>query len=162
MHSSLVVAASALFLSLATSVVAPLPPAGSPEARLATLDARQKEMVANGDVNGLADISASDLTINAPTNRILSRDQFFSMMRSGQIGAERFERMVESVTIWGNVGVVMGSELFTPTAKSELGRIYGARPLSRRYTNIYVFEHGKWKWLARHANVVLEPTAVAR
>ena len=158
----LVVAASALFLSLAFSALAQLPPAGSPEARLATLDAKQKEMVANGDINSLADISASDLTINAPTNRILSHDQFFAMMRSGQIGAEGFERKVESVTIRGNVGVVMGSELFTPTAKSELGRTYGARPLSRRYTNIYVLELGKWKWLARHANVVPEPTAVAR
>ena len=78
------------------------------------------------------------------------------------VGAEGFERTVESVTIRGDVGVVMGSEIFTPTAKSELGRTYGTRPLSRRYTNIYVLEHGKWKWLARHANVVPERTAVAR
>ena len=162
MRRLLFVAGGSLFLLLVSSASAQLPSAGSPEARLATLDAMQKELVANGDVNGLADISASDLTINAPTNRVLSHDQFFAMMRSGQIGAERFERTVESVTIRGNVGVVMGRELFTPTAKSELGRTYGARPLNRRYTNIYVRNRGEWKWLARHANVVLEPTAVAR
>ena len=41
---------------------------------------------------------------------------------------------------------------------SELGKTYGARPLKRRYTNIYTKENGQWLWLARHANVVPEPT----
>ncbi len=124
------------------------------EAKLAALDAKQKEMVASADVAGLSDLSAPGLRINAPTNRVLSREQFLEMMRNGQIGAEAFERTVESVSVHGNVGVVMGHELFTPTAGSELGKTYGAKPLKRRYTNIYVLEDGQWKWLARHANVV--------
>ena len=76
------------------------------------------------------------------------------MMRNGQIGAEEFERTVESVEVSSNVGVVMGRETFTPTAQSELGRAYGAVPLKRRYTNVYVREQGTWRWFARHANVV--------
>ncbi|SDA35813.1 protein of unknown function [Sphingomonas sp. NFR15] len=114
-------------------------------------------MVARADVKGLAELSARELTINAPTNRILSHNQFLAMMRSGQIGAEAFERTVESVTVVGDVGVVMGNEIFTPTAASELGRTYGAVPLKRRYTNIYRKYDGQWKWLARHANVVPGP-----
>lgn len=151
---------SALLLSPLSSSWAEQPRSGSPEARLAALDARQKEMVAKADVDGLAALSASDLTINAPTNRILSHDQFFAMMRGGQIGAEAFDRSVENVSIHGDVGVVMGSELFTPTAESELGRTYGTRPLKRRYTNVYILDHGEWKWLARHANVVPGPSTV--
>ena len=162
MRSWLVAAGGLLVLSMASSAVAQQPPAGSPEANLARLDAKLKDMVANADVNGLAALTAPGLMINAPTNRILSRDQFLAMMRGGQIGAESFERMVESVTIEGDVGVVMGSEVFTPTAESELGRTYGARSLNRRYTNIYVLKHGEWKWLARHANVVPGPKAVDR
>lgn len=72
--------------------------------------------------------------MNAPTNRIVSCDQFLAIMRSGQIGAEAFERSVERVTIHGDVGSVMGNEVSTPTAESELGRTYGIRPLRRRYT----------------------------
>lgn len=154
-----VAAGGALFLALLSSASAQQPRSGSPEAKLAALDARQKEMVATADVDGLAALSAPDLTINAPTNRVLSHNQFLAMMRSGQIGAEAFERTVETVSIHGEVGIVMGSEVFTPTAESELGRTYGARPLKRRYTNIYVLDHGQWKWLARHANVVLGPAA---
>jgi len=126
----------------------------SGEAALAALDIRQKDMVAKADVDGLAALSAPDLTINAPTGRVLTREQFLAMMRNGQIGAEDFERTVESVSVSGDVGIVMGSEVFTPTAQSELGRTYGAVPLKRRYTNIYVRTGGTWRWFARHANVV--------
>jgi len=130
--------------------------AQTPEASLAALDAKQKEMVATADIDGLAALSSPGLTINAPTNRVLTREQFLAMMKTGKIGAEAFERTVESVSISGDVGVVMGSEVFTPTAESELGRTYGGRPLKRRYTNVYQRDHGQWKWLARHANVLPE------
>jgi hypothetical protein len=121
---------------------------------LAKLDLEQKNMVAKADADRLAALASPGLTINAPTNRVLTREQFLAMMRNGEIGAEDFERTVESVTVSGDVGVVMGSEVFTPTLKSELGLSYGAVPLKRRYTNIYVRDHGSWRWLARHANVV--------
>jgi hypothetical protein len=140
---------------LASSAVVSEPThAKTEETALAQLDLKQKDMVAKADVGKLAALSAPKLTINAPTGRVLTREQFLAMMRSGQIGAEDFERQVESVTVSGNVGVVMGSEMFTPTAQSELGRTYGAIALKRRYTNIYVRDHGHWRWLARHANVV--------
>lgn len=128
--------------------------ADSGEAALSRLDLRQKDMVAKADVAGLAALAAPGLTINAPTGRVLTREAFLAMMRNGQIGAEDFERQVESVTVSGDVGVVMGNEVFTPTANSELGRTYGAVPLKRRYTNIYIRDHGAWRWFARHANVV--------
>ena len=75
---------------------------------LAELDAQQKTMVATADVDGLATVAHPDLRINAPTNRIFTRDQFLAMMCNGQIGAEGFERIAESVTATGKIGVVMG------------------------------------------------------
>ena len=47
----------------------------------------------------------------------------------------------------------MGREPFTPKPASELGRTYGPKPLQRRYTNVYVWEHGRWKWLARQMKI---------
>ena len=146
-------------ITLAVLPVSPLF-AQTPEASLAAMDAKQKDMVAKADINALTALAAPDLTINAPTNRVLTREQFLAMMKSGKIGAEAFERTVESVIISGDVGVVMGSEVFTPTAESELGRTYGRHPLKRRYTNVYQLDHGQWKWLARHANVISETASV--
>ena len=128
----------------------------SAEAALAKLDMSQKEMVAQADIEGLTALAAPELRINAPTGRVLTRDQFLAMMRDGKIGAENFERNVESVKIAGEIGVVMGNEIFTPTAQSELGRAYGAIPLKRRFTNIYRLNSGRWFCFARHANVVME------
>jgi hypothetical protein len=118
------------------------------------VDEQQRAMVAAGDVRGLATLAHPNLRINAPGGKLLSREQFLTNMRSGEIAAEQFQRTAEDVTISGNVAVVMGRELFTPVANSELGRTFGAKPLQRRYTNIYVWQKGRWLWLARHANVL--------
>ena len=133
---------------------ASVPPQEDAEGTLRSVDEQQRQMVAAANVAGLERLAHPNLRINAPTGRVLTRDQFLSMMRSGQIGAEQFDRIAEMVIITGDQAVVMGRETFTPTAQSELGRTYGAVPLQRRYTNVYVREAGRWRWVARHANVV--------
>ena len=125
------------------------------DAAIRQLDDDQRRMVASRDVSGLDRLAHANLRINAPGNRVLTREQFLANMRNGEIAAERFERTPEDIAITGTVAVVMGRETFTPAATSELGRLYGAVPLSRRYTNIYVLQDGRWQWLARHANVVV-------
>ncbi len=121
---------------------------------LRALDDNQRQMVAAGDVAALSSLAHPNLRINAPTGRVLSREELLAMMRDGRIKAEQFERTAEDVTISGKVASVMGRETFTPNPESELGRMYGAKPLQRRYTNVYVWEDGGWRWLLRHANVV--------
>lgn len=119
------------------------------------VDEQQRAFVAASDIDGLQRLAHVNLRINAPGGRVLTRDQFLGNMRSGEIAAEGFERTAEDVSISGDIAVVMGRETFTPSSTSELGRIFGARPLQRRYTNIYLWERGRWWWLARHANVLL-------
>lgn len=121
------------------------------------LDEAQRKMVATSDLAGLTALSHANLRINAPVNRVLTREQFLKNMSTGEIAAEQFERTPEEISISGDVAVVMGRETFTPAPASELGRIYGAVPLLRRYTNVYVRENGRWFWLARHANVASSP-----
>ncbi len=111
-------------------------------------------MVASSDVLGLERLAHPGLRINAPGGRVLTRERFLGNMRSGLIAAEAFERTAEDVSINEDIAVIMGRETFNPVATSELGRTYGARALQRRYTNVYVWQGGRWLWLARHANVV--------
>lgn len=118
------------------------------------VDERQRAMVAASDVAGLEKLVHPNLRINAPGGRVLTREEFLANMRSGEIAAESFDRTAEDVSISGEVAVVMGRETFTPVATSELGRAFGAKALQRRYTNIYVWQRGRWLWLARQASVV--------
>jgi hypothetical protein len=132
-------------------------PAGDGRAAVLAVDERQRAMVAAADISGLERLAHPNLRINAPGGRILTREQFLTNMRSGDIAAERFERTAEDVTISGNIAVVMGKEVFTPGASSELGQTFGVKPLPRRYTNVYLWQSGRWLWLARQANVVPSP-----
>ncbi len=124
------------------------------QATVLAVDDQQRAMVAASDVSGLGKLAHANLRINSPGGRVLSREQFLGNMVTGQIAAEAFERTAEDVSISGNIAVVMGRETFTPAANSELGRTFGTKPLLRRYTNIYVWQQGRWLWLARHANVL--------
>jgi hypothetical protein len=127
------------------------------EASLRALDERQRQIIAAQDVRGMTEIAHRNLLINAPTNEVLTREQLLAMMASGDVAAEDFVRVPEAVTISGNIGIVMGHESFTPTAASASGRMFGARPLKRRYTNVYMFDGGRWKFIGRHANVIAPP-----
>ena len=145
-----------LAVAIATSSAAAPRPT---EQSLRAVDALQRELISQRDTLGMRKLAHPNLRINAPTNVVLSHDQLLTMMGNGQIAAENFVRVPESVTITGNVGVVMGRETFTSVAGSASANMFGTRPLNRRYTNVYIFEGGRWRFLARHANVVPDAAA---
>jgi hypothetical protein len=124
------------------------------ETAVLAADARQRAAVADVDLEAIAAISHPNLRVNAPNNRILTRDDLVAMVKSGAIRNEVFERTPEMVLITGDVGVVMGREVVYPGAASEQAAMYGRKVLNRRYTNVYLREGGAWRHLARHANVV--------
>ena len=130
------------------------PPTDDNRNVILALDEQQRALVAAADYRGLARLAHRDLQINSPNGRVLNRDTFLKVVQTGEIRAESFARSAETVRISGTAAVVMGRETFTPTPGSELGRRFGAVPLERRYTNVYLFEDGRWQWWARHANVV--------
>jgi hypothetical protein len=117
-------------------------------------DARQRDAVATADLEAIAAISHPNLRVNAPSNRILTRDDLVRRVGSGDILNEIFDRVPETVVITGDVGVVMGHETVFPGANSEQARMYGRKTLNRRYTNVFVREGGRWLHLARHANII--------
>ena len=123
-------------------------------ASLRAVDEQQRRAIAQADISALEAMAHPDLRINAPTNRVVVHDAFFALMRSGAIGAETFIRTPEDVLVTGNIGSVMGRETVALTPGSDLARLYGSGPLQRRYTNIYVWQKGRWLWLSRHANVI--------
>lgn len=133
------------------------PDTAADEAALRAADERQRAIVEAGDFAAMSELAHANLRINAPTNTILTRERMLAMMESGEIAGENFVRTPEAVTISGDVGVVMGRERFTATPDSASGRMFGARQLNRRYTNVYVRQDGEWRFLARHANVVSAP-----
>ncbi len=155
MRSSLLIS----LLILTTTAAAAQP--STDEAELRRIDDRQRQIIEAADVAAMRALAHPNLRVNAPTGRVLTHDQLLAMMGSGAIAAENFTRTPESVVVTGDIGVVMGRETVTPTKGSASGRMFGARILSRRYTNVYIRTPEGWKFLARHANVA-PPTATPK
>ena len=56
--------------------------------------------------------------------------------------------------ITGNVGVLAGQEIVVAAPGSRDFGTHGKTPFQRRYINIFLFDGGRWLFLARQASVV--------
>ena len=141
-------------LALAGCTVAPV--VGQPsamaanEASLRAADELQRAAVVAGDVQAVRTLMHPHYRVNAPNNRVMTRDEILGMFERGVITAEPVQRTVEAVVVSGTTGIVMGRETLVPPPGSQLAKASGGRPLQRRFTNVYSFENGRWWFLARH------------
>ena len=92
--------------------------------------------------------------INTPANVVKRKADVVAMLARGDIASDSFTRKIEGVALTGNVGVVMGSEVVKPSPNSELGRLHPGKTLNRRFTNVFLWDQDKWRFLARQATIV--------
>lgn len=124
------------------------------EKTLRAADAEQMRIIVEGDAKAQQAFMHPNYMVNAPANRVLKKAVVVEMLGQGKIASERFERVIEATSITGNVGIVMGREVVRPAAGSELAGIHGSQDLDRRFTNVFLFENGAWRFLARQASIV--------
>lgn len=146
---------SAILSILAASAAA----AAGDETSLRTADAAQHDAARTRNADALDAMMAPEFIVNSPEGEIWSREKTLALWRNRGIGHDRFDRVVESVTMAGDVGIVAGREVVAPSADSIAGqrRHDGARPVGRRFTNIWLWRDGRWWFFARHANEIATP-----
>lgn len=127
------------------------------DSSLRAADAEQMRIIVDGDATSQDALMHPNYILNGPSNRVLRKAVLVEMLAQGRMASERFERTIEGTAITGNVGIVMGSEIVRPRAGSELGQAFGVRDLKRRFTNVFIFEGGSWRFLARQASVIEVP-----
>jgi hypothetical protein len=127
------------------------------EAALRAADAEQMRIIVDGDAKAQSAFMHKNYIINAPANRIMRKPVLVEMLAQGQMASESFERVIEGTAITGNVGIVMGREIVRPGTGSQLSKQFGNKTLNRRFTNVFLFENGKWVFLARQASVIESP-----
>jgi hypothetical protein len=124
------------------------------EASLRAIDQEQRRLVKEGDAEGLDKILHPAMLINGPDGRVVTREMFLQSTRTGAIAKESFERVPEAVRITGNVGVLVGHENIVAAPGSRDFAKFGKTPFQRRYINIFLFEGGRWLFLARQASII--------
>ena len=131
--------------------------AGPTEDSLRAADAEQMRIIVQGDAEAQSRFMHPNYILNGPSNRVLRKAVLVKMLGEGKMASDRFERTIEGTAITGNVGIVMGRETVKPAAGSNLGKKFGSRDLTRRFTNVFIFDRGAWRFLARQASVVDMP-----
>ena len=124
------------------------------EIGLRAADAKQMQIIIEEDAQAQQQFMHPNYIINGPANKVMRKAQVVKMLAEGQIASDSFQRTVEATALTGNVGVVMGDEIVTPAPDSQLGKLFGGKRLQRRFTNVFLWENGKWRFLARQATVV--------
>jgi hypothetical protein len=124
------------------------------EATLRAADAEQMRIIVDEDARAQQAFMHPNYMLNGPANAVKRKPELVAMLARGAIASEFFERKVEGVAITGPVGIVMGSEVVVPAPTSNLGRLHPGKTLNRRFTNIFLWENGKWRLLARQASIV--------
>ena len=124
------------------------------EASLRAADAEQMRIIVQADAEKQRAFMHPNYMINGPSNRVMRKDALVEMLAQGKMASDRFERSIEAISITGNVGVVMGREVVQPAPGSQLGQLHGTEVLDRRFTNVFLFEDGEWRFLARQATIV--------
>lgn len=118
-----------------------------------TLDLAHASAIFEGDALALERLMSDDVTVNHPTNRIVKeKKELLNLIEQGTIRYTRFERTPEKFLFFKNMVVVMGSEIVVPAK----GAPDADQILHRRYTNIWMKQHGKWQLKVRHAHNVCE------
>jgi hypothetical protein len=111
-------------------------------------------IIVEGDAGAQQAFMHPNYIINAPANLVRRKPELVAMLARGGMASERFERVIEGTAITGHVGIVMGREVVRPTPTSNLGRLHPGTILQRRFTNVFLWEDGKWRFLARQASIV--------
>jgi Domain of unknown function (DUF4440) len=124
------------------------------EASLLAADAEELQNVLTGDANAMRSLMHPNYMVNSPVNQVVRKDQLIKLLSEGKIASESIERTIEATAITGNVGIVMGRETVVPKPTSELGLAHGVKALERRFTNVFVFDQGNWRLLARQSTVI--------
>src|SRR5215510_11732855 len=127
------------------------------EDSLRAADAEQMRIIVEGDARAQSAFMHDNYIINGPSNRVLRKPVLLDMLAHGKMASDRFERTIEGTAITGNIGIVMGSEVVRPGAGSELAEKFGSQDLKRRFTNVFMFEGGAWRFLARQATIIEPP-----
>jgi len=127
---------------------------GLDEAGLRAADREQSRIVGAGDVAAQQAFMHPNYILNGPANKVMRKAQVVEMLGQGAMARTGYERIIEDLQITGNVGVVMGRESVVPAGSSELGKLHGETTLQRRFTNVFLFEDGRWRFLARQATLV--------
>jgi ketosteroid isomerase-like protein len=119
--------------------------------QLRALDQQAAKAILKRDEKLIARFFTEDSITNNPRNgQTFGSKGVIEAARMGVIDYHSFERNEESVQVYGNTAILMGSE--TVVWRGKDGQ--PGETVRRRYTNVWMKQGREWRIVARHANII--------
>lgn len=104
------------------------------------------------DVDAVAAVSARDLIVNTPANRVARLETVIGFFKGGRMNYESLDVTIEGVDARGDHVVLMGEEVVTPKETSPNPN--AGKTVRRRFTDVWRKEDdGQWRLTIRHATI---------
>ena len=120
------------------------------EATIRNLDNAEREAIFKGDTNKLYQLLSLKIVVHNPENAIVGFRQLIERIKGGKINYVSFERFIEKISFFNNTSIVMGKEILVPRVSAT----NAGKTITRRFTNVWMKEKGKWKLTARQATII--------
>jgi ketosteroid isomerase-like protein len=98
------------------------------------------------DLERLDQLFSEDLVVNSPINGIHDKRKVLGLLGAGVIGHVSSTIRHELIRKDGDLVIVMGSDAVQNSRTEPV--------LTRRFTNVWRNEGGRWRLYIRHANVI--------
>jgi Domain of unknown function (DUF4440) len=100
----------------------------------------------NADMRALDDLLADDYIVNSSLHKVLAKPLLMQLLETGRLRHLSFDSRIETMQRTGATVVVMGGDRVVDGPDRVCS--------TRRFTNLWQLEDGRWRATARHAHVV--------
>jgi len=122
------------------------------EAEIRRLEQMEVKAILEKDTITLLKLWDKDYVVNAPDNVVTFAGKNTVDRPVMKRARTTFTREIEHIIIRGNTLFAMGNETVIPSGDQPRS----GQAVKRRYTNVWMFQDGSWKLVARHANVICQ------
>jgi hypothetical protein len=120
------------------------------ENELRTLNAREVEALMHNDLKTLDRLWSDEFVVTNPLNKFVNKQQVVELIESNTLAFTSYDRQIEYVRIYDSTAIVTGSETVI-----WAGKMPSAGKTSHlRFTAVWMKHEGRWREVARHANIV--------
>lgn len=135
-----------------TTTAPSIAPASTWEDDIRALEERGRVAFLAADTETLAGMWDDAFIVNSPLNILNDKARVLDLLASGRIRHTRDDVVIERMSRFGDVVVVMGRDTVDGPPHGDL--------VERRFTNVWQLQNGAWVMIARHAQIVAPKPAV--
>ena len=100
----------------------------------------------HADMRALDELIADDYIVNSPSHKVVMKALLLQSLETGRLRHLSFDSRIETMQRHGDTVVVMGGDRVVDGPDRVCS--------TRRFTNLWQLEDGRWRATARHAHVV--------